>query len=348
MARGIGAAAVAIVWMDCAPGGAEPPPRRIPRDAVRDAHTLDRVRSAGSSNVTVTIREATTDGQLDTWRRVRTAVLPGERCPTIGELRAMATTETVYIVAELDGRLAGSGALSRSDFGYASLHPRVLPGMRRRGVGTTLLNALAARAIAAGFSEAGSEADDSGSLAFARRFGFHEVDRQVEQIRTIGDEPIPTIPGGIQIVTAAERPELWPAAYKSFGAQAISDMATYRPIAVSREQWERDWLSWPDAMFLALDGETVVGCAGLERDDDRPELAEHAFTAVSRSWRRRGLASALKRMTLVFASQHGIREVYTWTQARNADMRALNERLGYRAGRESITVRGPLPMPAVD
>ena len=260
----------------------------------------------------------------------------------------MATSETLYVVAELDGRLAGSGALSRSDFGYASLHPRVLPGSRRRGVGTMLLDALATRAFAAGFAEAGSEADDAGSLAFARRFGFDEVDRQVEQIRTIGDEPIPSIPEGIRIVTAAERPELWPAAYAPFGIQAIADMATYRPIAVSRQQWERDWLTWPDAMFLALDAETVVGCAGLERDDDRPERAEHAFTAVSRSWRRRGLASALKRMTLAFAEQHGIREVYTWTQAGNADMRALNERLGYRLGRESITVRGPLPLPTAD
>jgi hypothetical protein len=29
-------------------------------------------------------------------------------------------------------------------------------------------------------------------------------------------------------------------------------------------------------------------------------------------------------------------------------MRALNERLGYRYGKEAITVRGPLPLPMVD
>ena len=37
-------------------------------------------------------------------------------------------------------------------------------------------------------------------------------------------------------------------------------------------------------------------------------------------------------------------EVYTWTQRGNADMRALNERLGYVTRDESITVRGPLPI----
>ncbi len=152
------------------------------------------------------------------------------------------------------------------------------------------------------------------------------------------------MPDGIRIVTVAERPELWAQAYEPFAVEAIADMATHLPVVVTREQWERDWLSWPEAMFLALDGDEIVGCAGLEYDPDRPDRSEHAFTAVARKWRRRGLASALKRQTLRFAAEHGVREVYTWTQRDNADMRALNERLGYVYRGESITVRGPLPL----
>lgn len=53
----------------------------------------------------------------------------------------------------------------------------------------------------------------------------------------------------------------------------------------------------------------------------------------------------LKRLTLAFAAEHGVREVYTWTQIGNADMRALNERLGYRRRGEALTVRSPLPLP---
>jgi mycothiol synthase len=292
----------------------------------------------------IAIRVARSDADLETWRRVRLGVLPNERALTVAEMRAMATDETIYLLAELDGALAGSGYGGRSSFDHAGLHPRVLPSMRRRGVGTALLRRLADHAVASGFTEATSLVEDAGSFAFAERFGFQEVDRQVEQVRTIGVEPPPAFPDGVRVVSVAERPELWGAAYDPFALEALADMATDRPVVVTREQWERDWLAWPDGMFLALEGDEVIGCAGLERDHDHPERAEHALTAVTRRWRRRGLASALKRLTLAFAADHGIREVYTWTQRDNADMRALNERLGYVTRSESITVRGPLPL----
>jgi mycothiol synthase len=291
------------------------------------------------------IRIAESDADLEAWRRVRLEVLPNERALSGEEMRATATDETLYLLAELDGAVAGSGLSGRSSFDYAGLHPRVVPSFRRRGVGTALLRALADHAMRTGFTEAGSLVEDAGSLAFAERFGFREVDRQIEQVRSIGREVEPVLPDGIRVVSVAERPELWVRAYDAFAHEAISDMATFRPVVVTREQWEREWLSWPEATFLALDGEEIVGCAGLEYDADRPDRAEHAFTAVARRWRRRGLASAMKRLTLHFAASHGVREVYTWTQRDNADMRALNERLGYRYGAESITVRGPLPLP---
>ena len=290
------------------------------------------------------IRVAESDADLEAWRRVRLAVLPNERALPVAEMRAMMTPETLHLLAELDGVLAGSGLAGRSSFDYAGLHARVMPKARRRGVGTAILERLADHAAGVGSTEAGSLVGDPGSLVFAERFGFREVDRQVEQLRTIGSEPAPTFPDGIRVGSVADRPDLWAAAYDPFALGALADMATDRPVVVSREQWERDWLAWPEAMFLALDGDEIVGCAGLEADVDQPDRAEHALTAVARHWRRRGLASALKRMTLAFASAHGIGEVYTWTQSGNADMRALNERLGYRYGTESITVRGPLPL----
>ncbi len=290
------------------------------------------------------LRDAMTDDDLEAWRRVRLAVLPGERAPTVAEMRASATPETHYVLAELDGRLAGSGVAERSSFDYAGLHPRVLPEVRRRGVGSALLAALAERAVATGFVEAGGQVDDPGSLAFAERFGFREVDRQVEQVRTIGEEPRPTVPDGIEVMTVEQRPETWAAAYEGLALPAFADMVTARPIVVSREQWERDWLVTPEAMYVALvDGE-VVGCAGLELDVDRPDRAEHALTAVARDWRRRGIGALLKRQAFAYAAEHGIREVYTWTQAGNDDMQALNARLGFRPGGLSVTVRRALPL----
>jgi GNAT superfamily N-acetyltransferase len=294
--------------------------------------------------MSIRIRVAETDADLEAWRRVRIAVLPDERCASVEWMRNSMTPERVYLLAELDGVVAGSGLGGRSSFGYAGLHPRVLPDFRRRGVGTELLRALAAHAVEHGFDQAGTAVDDPGSLAFAERFGAVEVDRQIEQVRDVGAEPEPAVPAWLEIVAVAARPELWSAAYEPLAQQAFADMATYRPIIVTREQWEREWLAWPEGMFVGLvDGE-VVGCAGLERDDDEPLRAENALTAVLRDRRGRGIAAALKRTTLAFAAAHGIRQVYTWTQTGNEDMRALNERLGYRYRNVSITVRADLPI----
>lgn len=292
----------------------------------------------------LTLRVAETDADFEAWRQVRIATLPNERCETVDWMRRSLAPERVYLLAELGGELAGSGLGGRSDLGHAGLHPRVLPWARRRGVGTALLLALADHAISHGFEEAGTGVDDPGSLAFAERFGYREVDRQIEQVRQIGDEPTPADPAGIEIVAVADRAELWRAAYDPLALQAFEDMALDRPLLASLEQWERDWLSWPEGMFLALADGEIVGCAGLERDADNPERAENSLTAVLRGWRGRGIASALKRTALAFAAANGVREVYTWTQQGNADMRRLNEHLGYVERAVSISVRAALPL----
>jgi GNAT superfamily N-acetyltransferase len=290
------------------------------------------------------LRVAESDADLEAWRRVRAEVLPNERVATIEWMRASMTPERVYLVAELDGAVVGSGLGGRSDLGHAGLHPRVVPAARRRGVGSAILLELARRATDLGFAEAGTNVDDEGSLAFAQRMGYREVDRQIEQVRTIGAEAWPTIPDGLEVVTVADRPELWRAAYDPLALQAFSDMALDRPIIASLEQWERDWLESPEASFIALDRGQVVGMAGLQLDSDEPHRAENALTAVLRGRRGRGIGEVLKRMTLAWAAEHGIREVYTWTQQHNGAMRRLNERLGYVDRGMSISVRRALPI----
>lgn len=294
----------------------------------------------------VRLRVAENDADLEAWRSVRMAVLPNERCATVEWMRASLTPERVYLLAELDGELAGSGLAGRSDLGGAGLHPRVLPAFRRRGVGTAILAALAEHALAHGFDWASTSVDDAGSLAFAERFGYVEVDRQVEQVRTVGDEVGPSVPEWLEVLAVADRPGLWAEAYDPLALQAFADMTFYQPVVVTRAQWERDWLASPEAMFLALVDGAIVGCAGLELDTDEPTRAENALTAVLREWRGRGIAEVLKRRALSFAAENGIERVYTWTQRGNAAMRRLNERLGYVPGAESITVRAPLPLPS--
>jgi mycothiol synthase len=295
----------------------------------------------------IRIRPADTDAELEAWRRVRMAVLPNERAASVEEMRRAATADRSLLLAELDGDVAGAGIAGKSDLaGSGFVAPRVLESARRRGVGTALLRALAAHVQSLGFAQAGANVDDPSSLAFAERFGFREVDRQVEQVRVVLDvEPMPRLPDGVEIVPVAERPELWPAAYGTVAAQAFQDMALDRPVEASLEQWEAEWMTCPEATFVAVAAGEVIGCAGLMPDDDFPERAENALTAVRRDWRGLGVASALKCTALAWAAANGIREVYTWTQRGNDDMRLLNERLGYVDRAVSISVRGSLPLP---
>lgn len=293
------------------------------------------------------LRVAESDADLEAWRRVRIAVLPNERSASVAEMRRMATPDRLWLLAEVDGAVVGSGVAARSDFpGLGFVAPRVVPGARRAGVGTALLRALGGHLESLGYATIRASLDDPGSLVFAERFGFREVDREVEQVRVVtGHEPAGRPPDGVEIVSVADRPELWAAAYDTVALQALADMAFDKAPEVPREQWETLWLTDPQATFVAVANGEPVGCAGLQLDTDDPERAENALTAVRRDWRGRGVASALKRATLAWASANEIREVYTWTQRRNDDMRRLNTHLGYVTRTESISVQGRLPLP---
>ena len=290
----------------------------------------------------IVLRAAETDDELGLWRRVRLAILPNERTASIAELRAGGS---FMLLAHRDGELVGSGSASKSDIGGGAVTPRVLPTHRRQGIGTALLEQLAWHAEECGYDEVGSMVDDAGSFAFAQRFGFTETGRQVEQVRTVArDEPWPVVPDGIDVITVAERPELLPRLYHELALQAFEDMPTPRKVEITPEQWEVEWLNWPEATFVALAGDEVVGMAGLNHDADQPDRAENTLTTVRRDWRGRGLARVLKETATAWAAEHGIREIYTWTQTGNENMRAVNERLGFVTRATSISVRRALPL----
>jgi mycothiol synthase len=285
-----------------------------------------------------------TDDEYEAWRTVRLAVETDSRCLTVEEMRAADSPDRLLLLAVEDGEVVGHGIADRSDTaGAGFVAPRVLPGHRRRGVGSALLRALAEHCSGLGVPTIGTSVDDEGSLAFAERFGFVEVDREVEQVRQVGDEPAPTgLSAGVEVIEASQRPDLWAACYETFGKEVLADFALYTPLEISAEQWNTSWFG--DPMFLALHDDEVIGCAGLDRDTDRPERAENALTAVRRAWRGRGIASHLKRRTLHWAALNGVEEIYTWTQVGNAPMRSLNEDLGYVTTRNSITVSRTLTL----
>jgi mycothiol synthase len=293
----------------------------------------------------IELRAASSDEDLEAWRSVRAAIMPNERTASVAELRGGMDRDTLHLLAFVDGELAGSGISNGASTGGAFTQPRVLPAFRRRGVGTRILRALADQALACGHEEAGAQLEEAGSVAFARRFGFGERNRQIEQVYTVrGDEPAPEAPEGIAIVPLRGHDDLRARLYDELVEAALVDFAVDRPITIDEEEWWRSWIPSDEWAFVALDGDELVGMAGLLDDDDHPERAENLLTAVRRDRRSRGIGRALKQHTLRCAADRGLHEVYTWTQTGNEAMQRLNRSLGYVDRDLIVTVRASLPL----
>jgi mycothiol synthase len=288
------------------------------------------------------IHRVENDEQLAAWVETRNAVVPEEPA-SLDDMHRRANDQRLLVLAELDGEIAACGLCDRSDVaGLAAVVPRVLPGHRRHGLGTALLVTLADHAETLGLEALASyvEGDDPGSLAFAAGFGFVEVDRQVGQVRTIAaDEPAPPpLPDGIEVVTVAERPELLRAAYPIAEA-AYAQLPTAGALDISEARWLAEEATLPEGSFVALQDGEVVGYAGLMELGSDGTSAEHGLTVVRPDWRRRGLASALKRRQISYAAASGLGTLMTWTQRGNEDMQRLNLALGYRTESETLNLR---------
>ena len=98
----------------------------------------------------------------------------------------------------------------------------------------------------------------------------------------------------------------------------------------------------PEATFVALAGDEVVGYAKFSLTAARPMAAVHDLTGVKRAWRGRGIAGALKRTQIAWAKQQGYERLETTNEMRNEPIRSLNARLGYRPEPGRVFLLGPL------
>ena len=255
-------------------------------------------------------------------------------------------------LAWLDGTAVGAafGAIlpARPQVAWADL--TVLPEFRRQGVGTGLYLGLSRWCSAQGIDvmEARVAEDDSASRAFAIRRGFAEVERYTRVVLDlVGLDPAPVAPpAGIEIVSWATRPELAEGIYQVV-VEAYPDMP-----GGEDEEMEPfdDWLAHdmrgagdkPEAVFLALAGDEVVGFAKFSLTTAQPTVAHHDTTGVKRAWRGRGIAGALKRAQIAWAKAQGYERLVTGNELRNTPIRRLNEQLGYRPLPGRVLMRGPI------
>lgn len=243
-------------------------------------------------------------------------------------------------LADIDGRAVGSAFIAiyphRPDVCFVLL--TVLLAFRRRGVGAGLYREISGwcRDHGIGTIDALAEENDTASLSFAERRAFTEIERNggIELELADVDPPPVDPPPGIEIVTWSTRPDLAAGIY-AVAVEAYADVP-----GGQEDEMETfdDWLAHdmrgssdrPEATFVALAGEEVVGYAKFALTAAQPTVAFHDMTGVKRAWRGRGIAGALKRAQIGWAKEHGYDRLVTGNEIRNEPIRRLNRRLGCR------------------
>jgi len=300
----------------------------------------------------LSVVRAQRDADLEVMIAVRTAADRDRPPPRLENLRHnLAANETlVYVVARLEGEPAGCGFVDPWPDDLARAHLVVVPALRLRGVGSVLLAELGRRAVQAGRPELEGEVieSDAESRAYLERRGYRVVggEKAVALDLTALEPETVDAPPGIEIVSLADRPELSERLY-AVGVEAAADIPG-SPGDMSFEQWRAIELDRPtrrrDLLFVAVAEGEPVGYVSM---DDVGRDGHNGLTAVRRTWRRRGIATALKRTQIAAAKRAGFERLITGSEERNLPMRTLNAKLGYRPEptRSTLTMRGPANSP---
>jgi GNAT superfamily N-acetyltransferase len=279
------------------------------------------------------IRRAETDADLAAYAACWAAVWPEDPISVDFILdRVAREPERLYLLAEDGPRVVATGCVARSS------RPRVrpmavavVPERRRKGLGSRLLDLCLdhARSLDASSALSWVREDDADAVRFGERRGFVVTDRVVSLALDIEPGlPAPAPPAGIEIAELGETQ--LEEAYLVF-VEGVADIPASEPGQVRPfDEWAPQLLAHP-LTLVALDRGKVVGYADLELRNAGVGLLDNNLTTVLRSHRRRGIAEALKRAQIAWASEHGYRRVITATHAANEPMRRLNEKLGYHA-----------------
>ena len=311
--------------------------------------------------MTFRIREADLgDADLETITAIVNETTPDD--PTsVEEMRWSSATYpgSSRLILVADGRPVGAASVGRiyvlpPEFDAFWATVNVVPDARRRGRGTALLAAVSERANSAGKVALHIPASDArpDGVDFLAHRGFREYERNKTVHLDLAGMTAPPVdlPVGVSLTTLAERPALiegvHAVAVETYAdipggdtPMAAGDLDEFRVRDVDRPSIP------PTAFFIATEDATgqVVGYANLLlQPPHQRRIAWHAMTAVTREWRGRGLATALKRATISWAIADGLDVLEAGNDMDNLAMRAVNARLGYVPSPDHVVMRGPL------
>jgi len=287
------------------------------------------------------------DADLEDMIRVQALVRP-EWQPKLENLRHHldSNPELTYFVGRLGEEPVACGFVEPWE-AFSQGDVAVVPARRRSGIGSALFAEISSRARGFGKTEIQGEIQESDaeSSAFFERRGFVPVGGEKAVVLELEGLEAPELepPEGVRIATRAEEPDRLDAMY-ALAVQADEDIPGSAGVQ-SYERWRAMDIDRPNCLpelcFLALAGDEVIGYAVLQEAGDR---AFHGLTVTRRDWRRRGVASALKRAEIAAAKRSGFKRLLTESEERNEPMRRLNEQLGFVPAPEwsTVVMRGPL------
>jgi GNAT superfamily N-acetyltransferase len=271
------------------------------------------------------------------------------------------------LAADREGVLVGWGEIGQ---GWWAYHPRkfhlrlnVDPAIQRQGIGGCLYTALLdyARAnwdplqISAEAMEA-----HPWSIAFLEHRGFREAHRRWDsslnvpeaRIDRLGDATRRVADQGLRLTSVQDehqaRGDRFDRDLFEFEQRVYLDEPGYDPEgSLQFDQFmafERSpKTALDDGSFLALDGARMVAVSRLRRDSRGGGILHVGFTGVDSDYRGRGLAVALKLLTIEYAQRHGFPEISTENDSTNAPMLHINLELGFKRGPASIILHKRFP-----
>jgi GNAT superfamily N-acetyltransferase len=260
----------------------------------------------------------------------------------------------VRLVYERDGQVVAWGQVGHM---WWAFHPRryalrleVDPAMRQQGIGSALHDQLLGELREWDAELVRSEARESEPLSveFANRRGYEQIMRRLDlrlpvahaNLHAYGDlERHLQQEQGITISSVPEVEAMRgaPLAREVYELDVVGSEDEPRPdddTVMSFEDFVQrelgDPFALPDAQFVALDGERLVGMSRLSRFSPVPGVLDQGFTTVLPGYRGRGIAQALKVRTVQYAQVHGYHEIRTGVMDSNAPMLQINHALGFR------------------
>lgn len=257
----------------------------------------------------------------------------------------------IRVLAEnTNGQVIGYGASWRapwSDPGELASTFCVHPDYQRHGVGELILSYLENWAASHQASLLLSEVKDwvPGSLPFAQKHGFllgaHIFELRLNLNRldlTKMADPVHRLQdSGITFVTLADKAgdESEKKLYGLY-VETSKDNPGQSGNLPAFPEWRKEALpencSQEKWVFIALDGDRFVGVSTLFSTDETGVLYTD-YTGVDRHYRGRGIAKALKLLSIQAAINEGTHTMTTDTEAGNEAMQKLNRGLGYLPGK---------------